>query len=99
MPTLELVDDAAHGIGESSLAARSIRVGYPRGHGMMDEIAKFPPPGVTYSFVRDKPVRWKLVRSPIPAYLQHVDSPDHDLLETILVPILTRNDWILSIEC
>ena len=78
-------------------AARLVRVAFTERHGMAKELAEFPPPGVSYSFIKPLPKKNLLVRSGIKGYLGHYESAEHDVIEAILSPIVTSNRWIYSI--
>jgi glycosyltransferase involved in cell wall biosynthesis len=83
----------------SDRANDHIRVGFTEAHGMAHELLTEPPPGVSYSFVKpvgDAP--W-YVTSQIKGYLRRYASPEHDLIEAVLTPILTSQPWIYSCEC
>lgn len=85
-------------ISNTTVVERPIRVGLMERHGMIDEVSHNPPPGVFYSFVNAPQSRlMKVLRSPIKGYLRSYNSPDHDLLESIMHPLVTDNRWILSL--
>jgi glycosyltransferase involved in cell wall biosynthesis len=82
----------------AALAECPIRVGLMERHGMVDEVSRNPPLGVMYSFTNAPQSRlMKVLRSPIKGYLRQYNSPDHDLLESVMYPVLTDNRWILSL--
>lgn len=77
---------------------RFIRVGITEKHGMASEFSQYPPTGVVYSFLKPSGPPPRYIRSPLKGYLNRFDSDDHDIVESILSPVLTRNRWIYSAE-
>jgi glycosyltransferase involved in cell wall biosynthesis len=74
-----------------------IRVGCTEFHGMMAETRQFLPPEVEMSPVRALPKKHRFITSPIVGMLQYYASEEHDIIESIIKPIFTRNIWLLSI--
>lgn len=76
-----------------------IRVGLTEAHGMADELNQFPPAGVEYSFLISHPSSFRIIRSPIKGYLGRFEAEEHDLIEAVISPVLTKSRWIYSCEC
>lgn len=79
--------------------ADPIRVGLTAHHGMADEQTKSPPDGVEFSFLKLHRPNYTPIRSPIKSYLYNVNSDEHDVLEAVLSPIRTENNWLGSLDC
>lgn len=73
-----------------------IRVAITEAHGVAHEASQFGPAGVEYSFIQPSGVP-RFVRSPIKGYLRTFNAPNHDLIEAVIMPIVTRSRWIYSI--
>jgi len=75
-----------------------IRVGFTEAHGMAKEVARNPPAGVEFSFIRPLPTsRFRMIRSPIKGYFGHYEAEDVDLIEAIMSPVRTKNRWVCSL--
>src|SRR5579884_830160 len=77
---------------------KPIRIGITEWHGAIDEAARFPPDGVTYStaIAQERSRCWP-IRSPIKGFLRKIESNTHDLVEAIISPINTNTRWIYSL--
>ncbi len=77
---------------------KTIRVGVTEWHGAAHEAAQNPTTDVQYSSVAEqkKPIFWP-IRSPIKGYLRLIDSREHEVIEAVISPIITRNAWIYSL--
>jgi len=67
-----------------------IKVGLTEIHGISDEAIKFPPKGVKYSHINC------LIDSSISGNLRSYSSDMHDILESTIFPIITKNRWIYT---
>ncbi|RQW86055.1 MAG: glycosyltransferase [Geobacter sp.] len=74
-----------------------LRVGLTEQHGMVVEYSKFPPSGVEYSFLKPTALTNRIIKSPIKGYFRPYETKEHDLIETILSPVFTKNNWIYSL--
>jgi hypothetical protein len=85
-------------IPSSPSATGVIHVGLTEAHGMASELSQFPPPGVKFSFLTPRPPSFKIIRSPIKGYLRHYEAEEHDLIEAVISPVLTKSRWVYSCE-
>nr|WP_319393028.1 glycosyltransferase family 4 protein [uncultured Desulfobacter sp.] len=74
-----------------------LKIGLTEAHGMVKEYSEFPGPNVTYSFLHPQKETHRFFKSPIKGYFRTFNSPNHDLIEASISPIVTDNDWIYSI--
>lgn len=74
-----------------------IEVGLTELHGIADEYSKSPPDGVHYS-IAESNEKWtgKIFKSPAKGVLAYVKSPQHDLIEAPLFPVVTKQPWIYT---
>ena len=77
---------------------RVIRVGFTEAHGMARELSLFPPAGVRYSFLTPSGPGPRSIRSPIKGYMRRYEAGEHDLIEAIISPAITKDRWIYSCE-
>jgi len=75
----------------------NIRVALTEQHGMALEVSQFPPEGVSYSFIHPIEFEHKILKSPIKGFFSKYETKEHDLIEAILSPIRTHNNWIYSL--
>jgi glycosyltransferase involved in cell wall biosynthesis len=74
-----------------------IRVGLTERHGISDEYAAAPPPGVSYAFVRASASAGSMgLSSSARGIFDRYDDIDVDILEAPLFPILTKQPWIYT---
>jgi len=93
-------DLISRGLSDTSAPAnRPLRVGFSELHGMAHELCQFPPEGVFCSEVVGRPVRLSPIRSGIKGYMRRCESAEHDVIEAVISPIVTRNNWVYSVEC
>jgi glycosyltransferase involved in cell wall biosynthesis len=86
------------GLHERPRDSTTIRVGFTEGHGMAKELARLPPDGIRFSFLRPLPrSRFHLIGSPIKGYLGRYEAEDVDLIEAVFSPIRTKSRWVYSL--
>jgi glycosyltransferase involved in cell wall biosynthesis len=95
-------DDAdRHRVTAGNIGLRSerpIRVGVTEWHGMLQEQAENPPPGVEYiEATRRRSILNRLVSSPIKGFFPVIDDSALDVLESIISPSWCRVPWICSV--
>ena len=65
---------------------------------MAKELARNPPDGVQFSFLRPLPrSRFNVIGSPIKGYFGHYEAEDVDLIEAVLSPITTTSRWVCTL--
>lgn len=74
-----------------------VHVGLTEGHGVALELVSYPPSGVQYSFVGCIAETPWWITSPIGGFLRKFDSDEHDLIDAVLCPALTKNPWICTL--
>lgn len=76
-----------------------LRVGLTEWHGMIQEQAANPPPGVQYVRAKNsRPAMWgRLLRSPIKGFFPAVEDADLDVVESVMGPAHCRKPWLCSI--
>ncbi|MBY0496929.1 MAG: glycosyltransferase family 4 protein [Cyanobacteria bacterium] len=79
-------------------ASSTVRVGFTEAHGMAKEVARNPPEGIEFSFLRPlQRSRFNVIGSPIKGYFGHFEADDVDLIEAVMSPITTSSRWVCSL--
>lgn len=74
-----------------------IRVGITEFHGIAQEYTKTPPEGVVYSPVSSSgKYVGTIFKSHAKGVYHYVNSPDHDIIEAPIFPVLTKQPWIYT---
>lgn len=74
-----------------------IKVGITEFHGIAQEYTKTPPSGVIYSVVKPEAKFSNLLfKSHAKGVYHFVNSPEHDIIEAPIFPVLTKQPWIYT---
>lgn len=74
-----------------------IKVGITEYHGISKEYAKCPPSGVEYTPIKTSNMkRNKVITSNAKGVYDYVLSPEHDIIEAPLFPVVTKQPWIYT---
>jgi len=74
-----------------------IRVGITEMHGIAQEYSKFPPEGVEYSEIRTSDrITKRVFKSAAKGVYAYAYSPECDVLEAPLFPVITNQPWIYT---
>lgn len=75
----------------------TINVGLTEMHGIAQEYSQFPPEGVHYSSVTgNERYTKRIFKSHAKGVYTYIHSPEHDIIEAPLFPVLTQQPWIYT---
>ncbi|WP_445426526.1 glycosyltransferase [Alishewanella sp. HL-SH06] len=74
-----------------------IKVGVTEAHGIAKEYMKTPPEGIEYSQVKPNGALMKYIfKSHAKGVYHYVNSPEHDIIEAPIFPVITNQNWIYT---